>query len=153
MKVVIPSTACNEKNMVFFTPEARIDRIIKPFGVRRVQISSSKPPMLDYTCGKHVINTCWLKEKKLSKNVDFYPKKQHFSTIFSLLVNACWPHVYNTCNPTLDAWRLFIWTLLTLTCLIIRPILASGGEENHIFSLQAVDGITTFNSYSWAFLL
>eukprot|EP00493_Phyllostaurus_siculus_P012676 UN12863 len=27
--------------------------MIKPFGMKRVQISSSKPPMLDWTCDKH----------------------------------------------------------------------------------------------------
>ena len=59
MKVVIPSTACREKDMVFSTrcDRASIGRMIKPFGVRRVQISSSKPPILDYTCGEHVVNT------------------------------------------------------------------------------------------------
>ena len=58
MKVVIPSFLCREKNVVFSTPpEASMSRMIKPFGVRRAQISSSKSPMLDYTCGEHVVNT------------------------------------------------------------------------------------------------
>ena len=86
-------------------PEASISRTTKLFGVRRDQISSYKPPMLDYTCVEHVVNTRWLNEKKCSKNVDFYPKNQRFLSIFSHLVNACWPHVHRTCNPTLDTWR------------------------------------------------
>ena len=56
MKVVIPSTGCREKNMVFSTPEASIGRMMKPLEVRRVQISSPKPPMLDYTCGEHRVD-------------------------------------------------------------------------------------------------
>jgi len=35
--------------------------------------------------------------------------------------------------------------LLIPNGLIIRPILASGGGKNHIFYLQPVAGITTFN--------
>ena len=50
------SIKCRE-NKVFSTPGASIGRMIKLFGVRRVQISSSKPPMLDYTYGQHVANT------------------------------------------------------------------------------------------------
>ena len=41
-------------------PEASIGRMIKPLGMRRVQTSSSKPPMLDYTCDEHVVNTVTL---------------------------------------------------------------------------------------------
>ena len=81
MKLVIPSTGFREK-YVFSTPEAIIGRIIKLFGIRRIQIRSSKPPMLDYTRGEHVVNMRWLKVKKLLKNVDFYPKNQSFLTIF-----------------------------------------------------------------------
>ena len=47
--------------------------------------------MLDYTCDEDVVNTRWLKAKQWSKNVDFSGKNQRFFTIFSLLVNACWP--------------------------------------------------------------
>ena len=35
------------------------------------------------------------------KNDDFLGKNQRFWSIFSHLVNACWPHVHRTCNPTL----------------------------------------------------
>ena len=39
--------------------------------------------MLDYTCDEHVVNTRWLKAKKLlKKNVDFLGKNQRFLTIF-----------------------------------------------------------------------
>ena len=76
------------KKMWFFPPpEASIGRMIKPLGMRRVQTSSSNPPMLDY------------------------PKNQRFLTIFSLLVNSCWPHVHHTCNLILGVWSsLTIWS-------------------------------------------
>ena len=50
-------------------PEASIGRMIEPLGVRRVQIIASNPPMLNYTCDEHVVNTRWLKVKKWSTNV------------------------------------------------------------------------------------
>jgi len=53
MKVLIQRTHTRNKKMVFSTPEASISRMTKMFGVRKDQISSSKPPMLDYTCGAH----------------------------------------------------------------------------------------------------
>ena len=86
MKVVIPSTACREKNMIFFPPppppEASIGPMIKPFGVRRVQIRSSKSPMLNYMCDEHVVNTRGLKVKKWSKNFIFRVKVNDFLIIF-----------------------------------------------------------------------
>ena len=94
-----------EKKWFFRSPGSSISRMTKLFGVRRDQISSYKPPMLDYTCGEHVVNTRWLNVKKCSKNVDFYHKNHHFLSIFSHLINACWPHVHRTCNPTFGAWR------------------------------------------------
>ena len=60
--------------MVSSPPEASIGRMIKPFGMRKIQISSSNlpnAPMLDYTCGQHAL----IKSEKMAKNVDFYPKK------------------------------------------------------------------------------
>ena len=85
-------------------PEASISRMTKQFGLGRDQISSSKPAMLDYTCSEHVVNTSWLNVKKVFEN-DFLGKNQRFLSIFSHLVNACWPHVHRTCNPTLGACR------------------------------------------------
>ena len=73
--------------MVFSTLEASISCMIKSFGMRRVQISSSKLPMLDYMCGEHVVNTL-TKSKKWSKKVKL-PAKATFPPIFSFLVNAC----------------------------------------------------------------
>ena len=98
MKVVIPRTHTRHKKWFSRPPEASISRMTKLFGVRRDQISSSKPPMLDYTCGEHVVNTRWLNVKKCSKNVDFLGKNERFLSIFSYLVNAfcpqsCSPHV------------------------------------------------------------
>ena len=78
MKVFISSTGCREKIWFVPPPEAIIGRMIKPLGVRRVQISSSKPPMLDYTCDEHVLNMRLLKAKKWSKSVDFSAKNQRF---------------------------------------------------------------------------
>ena len=54
MKVLLPSRGCREKIWFFPLPEANtIGRMIKPFGMRRIQISFSKPPMLEYKCGEH----------------------------------------------------------------------------------------------------
>ena len=62
----------NTKKWFSRPPEASISRMTKLFVVKRGQISSSKPPILDYTCGKHVVNTRWLNVKKWSKKVDFF---------------------------------------------------------------------------------
>ena len=66
LKVVLPSRGCRGKYGFFHPPPeaSTIGRMIKPFGMRRIQISFSKPPMLDYTCGEHVVNTRWVKVKK-----------------------------------------------------------------------------------------
>ena len=37
--------------------------------MRRIQTSSSKPPMFDYTCDEHVVNTHWLKAKNGQKTL------------------------------------------------------------------------------------
>ena len=42
---------------VFRPPEANNGCMIKPFEMKSVQISSSKPPMLNYASGENVVNT------------------------------------------------------------------------------------------------
>ena len=54
-----------------------------------------------WTCGQHALT----KSEKMVKKHWFLPEKSTFFDRFSLLVNACWPHVHHTCNPTLGAWR------------------------------------------------
>ncbi len=46
-----------QKNRFLDPPEASISRMTKLFGIRRDQINFSKPPMLDYACDEHVVNT------------------------------------------------------------------------------------------------
>ena len=76
-------------------PEASIGRMIKPLGMRRVQTSSSKPPMLDYTCDEHVVNTRWLKAKKKGqKTLIFWVKTNVFDNFFTFS-----QRVLITCSP------------------------------------------------------
>ena len=126
--------------------------MIKPFRVRVVQISFSKSPMLDYACGDDVVNTRCLQVKKLLKikTTLIFGVKSTFFIMFSLLVNACWSHLPRTHNPTLGAWRN-LSGLLTPNGLIIRPLLAARGQDNHVVSLHAVDGNTIFKCRFWVF--
>ena len=125
-------------------PEASMSRMIKSFGLRRVQISSSKSPMLDYTCGEHAVNTRRLNVKKFWKIVDFYAKNRRFLSIFSHLLNACWPHVPRTCNPTLVISTTLFGPFLLQTVWSYDSSSLRGVEKTIFFSLQRKDGITTF---------
>ena len=140
LKVVIPRTHTRRKKWFSRPPEASISRMTKLFGVKRDQISSSKPPMLDYTYDEYVVNMRWL-------NVNA-PKTLIFTQkiiIFSHLVNACWPHGHRTCNPTLGTWRKLFGPFLPQTVWSYDSYSLRGVEKTIFFSLQRNDGITTFN--------
>ena len=69
------------KKYVFCPPhsEASIGRMIKLFGLRRVQTSSSKTSMLGYTCVEHVINTHWVKVKNIfTRKINAFWQFFHF---------------------------------------------------------------------------
>ena len=71
LKVVIPRTVCRVKKRFFGPPEVSFTSMAKPFEMRRLQMTSSKPPMSNFMLGQHVVNSCWLKVKK-------WPKKYLF---------------------------------------------------------------------------
>ena len=55
-------------------PAHYCSRMTKLFGVRRNLISSSKPSMLDYTCGEYAVNACWLNVENAQKMLIFWVK-------------------------------------------------------------------------------
>ena len=102
------------------------------------------PPEVPLKKNAHVVNTRWLNMKKCSKYADFYAKNQRFLSIFSHLVNACWPHVHRTCNPKLGTCRNLFGPFLPQTVWSYVSDLLRGVEKTIFLCLQLEDGITTF---------
>ena len=59
-------------------------------------------------------------------------------SIFSHLVNACWPHVDRTCNPTLGAWRN-----------LFGPFLSQTVWSYDSYSLRGVEKTIFFPTKEW----
>ena len=84
------------------------------------------------------LNYCYFLFRKIWQFFTFFFKKLNFGLmVWTICVT---PELLN-----IGGLECIIWSPPSSNGLVIGALLASGGRKNHFFSLQAVDGITTFN--------